>query len=133
MKKKDFINHDWKEGEILYEIGYRHYGYYDIPVRVVRVRIRKIQDKTIFVESTNKKYADLINKFGYYVVKSARHHSKDIFFTKKEAEKCFKKKYEEFFSIHSERFRKHLSERLRWIGRERCEILGLMRMKILNN
>jgi len=132
MKRNDFLSHDWKVGDVLYTIGYKQYSYIKIPVRVVKLTVKDVSPgRWFFVEFNKKEDKNLVDTYGYNMVTAFGVNCSEIFFTKEEAEKKFKKIYNEFRDKHVERVYKALVNRLDSLDKEKNIIWGLMRMKIM--
>lgn len=132
MKKKEFLEHDWKIGDVLYAIGYKRYSYIKIPARVVSMTVKDVcPGKYFFTDYNKKKDKDLIGTYGYSMVSGFGIDCSEIFFTKKEAEKKFSEIYSEFQDKHVENTYRSLVNRLESLNQEKNTIRTLMRMKIM--
>ena len=129
MKQKDFLNHDWKIGDILYTIGYKRHNYFKIPVKVVRLRVKEIAPYGWFYVEHNQKDKNLIERYGYDLLTAEK--CSELFFTKKQAEKQFTKKYNDFREKDFKRVYDGIVTELNAISREKNALLSLMRVKAM--
>ena len=129
MKRKDFIEHNWKEGDILYAVGYRRHSYFKIPVKVIRLRVKDKPLHGWLYVTTCKKDMNFLEYYGYNLYGNV--HCSDLFFTKEEAEKNFAKKFDDFRKNDSERIYEAIVTELRYLDREKNALWGLMRMKAM--
>lgn len=135
MKKKEFKEHPWKEGDIIYMVAFKHYECFDIPVKVVRLRVERIVEKTgyFYAEACNKKDKSLLRTDGFWYLISSRTICSDIFFTKQEAVEMLNRKYDEFKTLHAKTLYKELVKKLNRLDDEKRAVWGIMRMKILSD
>lgn len=130
MTIKELKEHQWKEGEIIYKVASRLYEYFDIPTKVIRLKVTQVGDKWFYVKPCNKKDINIIRTFGYWYAVSSRTICSDIFFKKQEAVKFFNEKYDEFKKLHASQAYRRLINRLNELDAEKQEVWGVMRMKI---
>lgn len=134
MKKKEFKEHPWKEGDIIYMVAFKHYECFDIPAKVVRLRVKTVVNTTCFyAEACNKKDKSLLRTDGYWYRVSPRTICSDVFFTKQEAVEMLNRKYDEFQTLHAKTLYKNLVRELNRLDDEKRVIWGIMRMKILSD
>lgn len=131
MTKKEFANHDWKVGDILYVIGYKRCNYVKIPICVTRVKVKIVHPDIFYISPLNKKLSKYISVYGYFTKSGLRQIYENIFFDRKSAYSALEKKKQEFVKMHKERCRESLKRRLRELDAERYAIYSVFRMKIM--
>lgn len=129
MTKKEFLSHDWKDGDTIYKVGYKYYDYYEIPVKVMKMKVSRLAEKSFYANYCKTDSA-ITGSNGFFFSPSPRFLCTDIFFTKEEAKKHFEKRYNDFKERWSDRLYKHLVKKLDELDREKKSILGMFHMKI---
>jgi len=133
MKKKDFINREWHEGDVLYSIARKYYDCVDIPMKIIRVKVGAIYpNQNLYLCPCNKKdYSNWPCVYGSYSKWTRTNVHNELFETREEAEKAFEKMKNKFIEQDKERVRKILVRRLYELDSEKARIFSIMGMKIM--
>ena len=125
--RKEFKEHNWKEGEYLYQVAYNQYKHISIPYKVVRVKVRLV-DGTGWVYTDGKKYPPYGICYRYPYIK-------DFFFNRKDAVKALETAQKQFEpqrgNVRDMLWNEWYQTRADYICNS-AKINGLFRMKIMN-
>ena len=130
MTKKEFLNHEWKDGDILYEVAYRDFRGYMIPLRVVRAKIT-CNPSNCHYAGYNATDSRALGHQGFYFTVSKRFICSQIFFRKEEAVEHFENECRRFKDLLCEPLYEYCVNELKRLDREKYKIWALMRMDVM--
>ena len=148
MTYNELINHDWKEGEIVYVIAERRIldlgCTYHLPLKVIRAKVDSIFESnngwiSLHLRPCNKKYTNYLPAYNLYCSTNTKASKweydsdscKKVYFTKQEALDAYDKDREDFIKNVRSEVHKSLVSRLNALDYEKQKIFNIFHMTIM--